>query len=349
VLIQSLVQRLVPLGDLERRRFVSGNPAQFQGDERDLVFLSMVDVPEQHPLPMQERLTFKQRYNVAASRARDQLWLVHSLDPRRDLQPGDLRRRLIEHVREPANARRARAQQGSARAQSPFEEEVLERLRAAGFPAQAQVDVGGHAIDIVVSDGRQQVAIECDGDRLQPPARIGADMARQAVLERVGWRFVRVRATRFFRDRDATMDAVFAELARLGITPNSEDESTGVTEMSELGEPAGDNLRNKIVRRAWQLMREQEWVEAPEKTETEVDAETATSSRPKLVPPLPEGDADADGEATDPDARTTGSITIPTPTEEVAAAEIAELVLEDTTEPNFVILEQWEDRRGEKS
>jgi very-short-patch-repair endonuclease len=336
VLIQSLVQRLVPLGDLERRRFVSGNPAQFQGDERDLVFLSMVDVPEQQPLPMQERITFKQRYNVAASRARDQLWLVHSLDPRRDLQPGDLRRRLIEHVREPAAARRARAQQGSTRAQSPFEEEVLERLRAAGFPAHAQVDVGGHPIDIVVSDGRQQVAIECDGDRLQPPARIGADMARQAVLERVGWRFVRVRATRFFRDRDATMDAVFAELGRLGITRKSEDEPTGVTNVGEVGEPAGDNLRNKIVRRAWQLMREQEWVEATEATDS--------SSRPKLVPPLPDGDGD-----TDPDAQAEPTIAMQAPSEEVAAAEVAELVLEDTTEPNFVILEQWEDRRGEKS
>ena len=45
-MIQSLVQRLVPLPELERRRFVAGNPAQFQGDERDIVFLSMVDVPD---------------------------------------------------------------------------------------------------------------------------------------------------------------------------------------------------------------------------------------------------------------------------------------------------------------
>ncbi len=108
-MIQSLVQRLVPLPELERRRFVAGNPAQFQGDERDIVFLSMVDVPDEQgqPLPIQERLTFKQRYNVAASRAKDQLWLVHSLDPARDLQPGDLRRRLIEHVRDPAASRQA--------------------------------------------------------------------------------------------------------------------------------------------------------------------------------------------------------------------------------------------------
>jgi very-short-patch-repair endonuclease len=199
-MIQSLVQRLVPLPELERRRFVAGNPAQFQGDERDIVFLSMVDVPGEQgqPLPIQERLTFKQRYNVAASRAKDQLWLVHSLDPARDLQPGDLRRRLIEHVRDPAASRQAPVGSGRRAVQSPFEEEVLERLRVQGFRVDAQVEVGGFPIDLVVSDGRQQVAIECDGDRTKTPVRIAADMARQAVLERVGWRFIRVRSTRFF-------------------------------------------------------------------------------------------------------------------------------------------------------
>ena len=44
---------------------------------------------------------FKKRYNVAASRARDQLWVVHSADPDLHLKSGDLRRRLIEHARDP--------------------------------------------------------------------------------------------------------------------------------------------------------------------------------------------------------------------------------------------------------
>jgi very-short-patch-repair endonuclease len=196
---------------------------------------------------------------------------------------------------------------------------VLERLRAQGFHAEPQVDVGGHPIDIVVSDGRQQVAIECDGDRLQPPARIGADMARQAVLERVGWRFIRVRATRFFRDRDATMDGVFAELGRLGVGRGI----AGDAAVDSI-DPAGENLRNKIVRRAWQLMREHEWIEGGEE-----------SSRPRLVP------------AADADEEVTSSITLKVAPEEMGS-EVAELVLEDTTEPNFVILEQWEDQH-EKS
>lgn len=40
----------------------------------------------------------KQRYNVAASRAQDQMWVVHSLDITRDLKHGDIRRDLLEAI-----------------------------------------------------------------------------------------------------------------------------------------------------------------------------------------------------------------------------------------------------------
>jgi very-short-patch-repair endonuclease len=301
--IQQLIQELVPLADLERRRFVAGNPAQFQGDERDVVFLSMVDVPEETTLPLQERLSFKQRYNVAASRARDQLWLVHSLEPQRDLQMTDLRRRLIEHVRDPEGMRPAETDR--RRVQSPFEQEVTERLRAEGFRTEPHVQVGGYRLDLVVSDGRHQVAIECDGDRLHSPGKIAEDMARQGVLERVGWRFVHLRSTRFFRDREGTMRVVFNELQRLGMERPPADEAPGAAA------PSGENLRNKVVRKAWQLMREHDWL-------------TPTAG----PPPVPTDAAPTDSE------EATNDLAIP-----------EELILDDTTEPNFVILEQQDDTR----
>ncbi len=211
----------------------------------------------------------------------------------------------------------------------------------------AQVEVGGFPIDLVVSDGRQQVAIECDGDRTKTPVRIAADMARQAVLERVGWRFIRVRGTRFFRDRDGTMDAVFAELGRLGVqhrTPKKraefdpdllprldgegqgDDEESTVTTVSD---PDGENLRNKVVRRAWQLMRDQEWVGGG-------DSNTTRPSAPGVVQSLSlKGDPERD---TEPNVLLSDFQPHP-------SAQIAELILDDTTEPNFVILEQWEDRQ----
>ena len=215
---------------------------------------SMVDRRRATPRP-RAKPVFKQRFNVAASRAKDQLWLVHSLDPNRDLQPTDLRRRLIEHVRDPGAWRRA-AEDATARTESPFERRVIEVLLAAGFDVKPQVEVGRYQIDMVVSDGAQQVALECDGDRYHPAEQIPDDLARQAVLERAGWRFIRMRGTRFFREPDATMRDVIDELRRLGV-------HASVGPRGALAGPSIEehDFREIVVRRAAEIIRQQGWAE----------------------------------------------------------------------------------------
>jgi very-short-patch-repair endonuclease len=305
--IAELVQALVPVDQLERRRFVAGNPGQFQGDERDVIFLSMVDAPTGVVLPLADQPVCKQRYNVAVSRARDQLWLVHCLDPRRDLHPTDLRRRLIEHVRTPASERQHQPR-GTAplarRTPSALEQALFQALVREGFRPEIQVPVGGYRIDMVVSDGRHQVALECDGDRFQALDRIPDEMAKQAVLERVGWRFRRIRASRWYRDPDGTLEAICRDLRRLGVEPLRADSDNTVR--TDLGE----NLEGKIIRRAWQLMRDQEWVK------------DAGSSEAPVLEELPSDALVSLEEGT-----------------------VAELVMDETTEPHFVIIEQkMEDR-----
>ncbi len=253
-LIQDLAVRVIGAVELEGRRFVAGNSAQFQGDQRNLMFLSMVDTPADGPLMLQQRPETKQRYNVAASRAKDQLWLVHSLDPNRDLKAGDLRRKLIEFVRDPGARRRAK-ERAESRAESPFEKAVLQRLIAAGYAVEPQVWVGGYRIDMVVSDGTRQIAVECDGDRFHGADEIPADMARQAILERVGWRFVRIRGTRFYRQPDETMGWALGELAKLGVGPTSAAEHEPPPTDVEAME-----FREKVVRRAWEIMGEEGWL-----------------------------------------------------------------------------------------
>ena len=213
-LIWEQTAKLVEPKELERRRFIAGNSAQFQGDERDVIFLSMVEVPREGPLPMRQEEYLKQRFNVAASRARDQLWLVHSLDAGRDLKPGDIRRQLIEYVHTPGARGRA-AEKAMKRAESPFESAVIKRLSAAGFKVAPQIKVGGYRIDMVVSGSGGQVAVECDGARFHPPEKIPEDLARQAILERCGWRFIRIRSTAFFSDPDKAMTLVFEQLRGL--------------------------------------------------------------------------------------------------------------------------------------
>ena len=252
LLIQQLVLQLVGAVQLESRRFVAGNAAQFQGDERDVIFLSMVDSPTGNTLRMVQTPEMQQRYNVAASRAKDQLWLVHSLDPDRDLQAGDLRRRLIDHIRDPG-ARRREIERKAQRTESPFELAVLERLVAADYDVQPQVWVGRYRIDFVVRDGGSEVAVECDGDRYHGFDQIAEDMSRQAILERAGWRFVRIRGTRFFRDPERVMRDAFTELERFGVRPNRTQPEVAPASID------GD-LRERVIRRAWEILRSQKWI-----------------------------------------------------------------------------------------
>jgi superfamily I DNA and/or RNA helicase len=66
-----------------------GEPAAFQGDERDIMFISLVAERGSSPL---SGLAYEQRFNVAASRARDRMVLVRSVELE-ELRPSDKLRR----------------------------------------------------------------------------------------------------------------------------------------------------------------------------------------------------------------------------------------------------------------
>lgn len=259
--------------ELESLRFIAGNPAQFQGDERDVMILSMVDTPSGSKKPIRNDQIFRQRYNVAASRARDQLWLIHSLDPNLDLKGEDLRRGLISHVRDP-DARERVEREKLSLAESPFEEEVIKRLHDAGYAVEPQVGVGNYRIDLVVGTGKHRVAVECDGDRYHGVDKIPADMARQAVLERAGWKFIRIRGSRFYRDPEETMQWVFAELKRYKVEP--------VINAPESAMSSGEDLRNELELKARQIMKGWGWLESIEEdvegTADEAEAEFSSIS-----------------------------------------------------------------------
>lgn len=66
--------------------------------------------------------------------------------------------------------------------------------------------MGSYRIDIVAIDGEKKVAIECDGERWHSSdLQVRNDMERQTILERLGWRFIRIRGSEYFRDPEATI------------------------------------------------------------------------------------------------------------------------------------------------
>jgi len=246
--IDNLIRAHVSPDRYELHRVLCGNAAQFQGDERDVVFISLVDTAERGSLSLRDQELFKQRFNVAASRARDQMWIVHSLSPHNDLKADDLRRQLIEHAEDPARLMRA-LEEKEKRTQSNFEREVMKRLVAAGYRVTAHWKIGTFRIDLVVEGEGKRLAIECDGDRYYPLEKLPEDMDRQSVLERMGWIFTRIRGSEFLRNPARAMKPVFEKLEMLEIPPAGD---------SVDAEPAGlasHDVIDRVTRRADELRR----------------------------------------------------------------------------------------------
>src|SRR5690606_16443668 len=62
---------------MERHEIRVGDPTAFQGDERDIMFVSLVAQRADSPLSGNR---YEQRFNVALSRARDRTYLVRSVE-----------------------------------------------------------------------------------------------------------------------------------------------------------------------------------------------------------------------------------------------------------------------------
>lgn len=237
--------------ELEARKLVCGNAYSFQGDERDVIFLSMVASPtdgRRETKVARDSAIFQPRYNVAVSRARDQLWLFHSLDLS-DLHPDDLRASLIRHVRNPelegwtplaskeiVTLRELAARPGRGNMSPPgkfdswFEVDVYLDLVDRGYRVIPQYELNGYRIDLVVEGLRGRLAVECDGDHWHGPEKYLDDLARQQTLERAGMEFWRVRGSTYARDPEGALEDLWRTLERRGVFPEGDPRNFQPTE-----------------------------------------------------------------------------------------------------------------------
>jgi very-short-patch-repair endonuclease len=242
--IDSVLRKRLSISEYKKRQVLCGNASQFQGDERDVIFLSIVNSPGDGPLRLRQREEARKSFNVAASRARDQLWVVHSLNPRRDLKPGDLRLQLISHALNPKASRPKKVESRRKRFSSDLEKGVYTNLQQAGHRLVQRYPVGEYVIDLVVEGaGGRRAAVQCDGDRSRAPEAIAEDLERQRTLRRLGWEFVRIRGSEFYRDADATMTKVHRRLAELEIQPAPPEEEAVAT-------AGADPLHTRVLKRA---------------------------------------------------------------------------------------------------
>ena len=251
-LIRELAAEKIGISALEACDFLCGNPGNFQGDERDVIFLSLVDSAGEAEESHQLRLVGEghggdtvKRYNVAVSRARDQLWVFHSMGLA-ELKPGDLRRDLIEYVQSPHVLTAA-----SDKEPGSLEIAVAAALRAQGYSLRQHMLVGTMDLPLVVEGDGCRALLVTQGEHWVDSIQAAAEERyNQAILERLGWQFIRVRGSEWYLDPEAALQKLCGSLAEAGIKPQAEaaapaDSEAARTELLTYVRGAAEKIRAK--------------------------------------------------------------------------------------------------------
>ena len=233
-LIQDLIVKRIPATEIENHKILCGNSASFQGDERDIMFISLVDSSEENK---SLRLVgegvegaIRKRYNVAISRAKDQLWIVHSID-KNNLKEGDLRKELFEYIDSLKENVFDKTAIENITA-SDFENEVARHLLEKNYTIKQKWRVGSYDIDMVAIYDDKKIAIECDGKTLNhTEEEVIANLEEQEILERCGWKFIRVRASEYFRNPEKAIKDLIIQLDDKGVYPNHKEIYTDKNEL----------------------------------------------------------------------------------------------------------------------
>ena len=189
------------------------NLENVQGDERDFIFISMTYGPEVGTSVLKQRfgpINRKQghrRLNVLFSRARTRVGLFCSFGsvdvvPTPESSEGvHVLRKYLEYAE--TRGRVSVLSGFGADADSDFEIEVADRLRARGYVIDYQVGVSGYKIDLGVRHPdhpeRYLAGVECDGATYhRSKSARDRDRLREEVLNDKGWDIVRVWSTDWF-------------------------------------------------------------------------------------------------------------------------------------------------------
>jgi very-short-patch-repair endonuclease len=212
---------LEPFFNRERAEpFFVKNLENIQGDERDVIFLSVT-----YAKARDGRLRYNfgpingengwRRLNVLTTRARRRMVVFSSMKGD-DINPATATSRGPALLREfllfaERGTLQSAVATAAADAESLFEQQVMEELIRRGVRVQPQVGAAGYRIDMAVVDedapGRFVCGIECDGVsyHASETAR-DRDRLRQQVLEARGWRIHRLWSTDWFKDREGQIE-----------------------------------------------------------------------------------------------------------------------------------------------
>ncbi|MDR2706255.1 MAG: DUF4011 domain-containing protein [Planctomycetaceae bacterium] len=208
-------------------RFFVKNLENVQGDERDYIFLCIgFGKTEEGKMSMNFGALNKQggerRLNVAVTRAKYGVTVISSIrhgniDLSRTNSLGvQLFHNYLNFAEHGiAGLGTSVTENTATEAESPFEYEVAESLRNAGFEVCHQIGCSGYRIDLALVDkespGQYVLGIECDGATYHRSATArDRDRLRQEVLEGLGWTIHRIWSTDWIQNPKLQIEKVKA-------------------------------------------------------------------------------------------------------------------------------------------
>ena len=202
-------------------RFFVKNLERVQGDERDVIILSVgygKDRGGNLPLRFGPILSAggRRRLNVAATRAKEQVIVVSSFAysdiNSAQVKPGTGLEFLKNYLQYASSGGQLLSSgELTNEPMNDFEADVYESLSAKGLEIKPQVGCSKFRIDLAASHpsqpGRFVLAIECDGATYHSSytAR-DRDRLRQQQLENLGWTFHRIWSTDWFMRKDEEVE-----------------------------------------------------------------------------------------------------------------------------------------------
>lgn len=204
-LIGKALRQVLTESTIRRHQIEVGTAHTFQGDERDVMIFSLAVADNSFA----QSLTFLQKpnlFNVAITRARKKLITFLSRDPKS--LPAGLLKDYIEYTQNYIENAKEDEFSSKNKFKNSFEQTVAQALIMEGLEVKAGFEAAGVYPDIMVKDEfNNEVIVEIDGveDNLKSNTK---DIKKQTILERAGYKVVRMSFREWEHSSQACIDRV---------------------------------------------------------------------------------------------------------------------------------------------
>ncbi len=225
------LEQKIKQSETSNEPFFVKNLENVQGDERDVIFISMTYGPDpttghvyQRFGPITEDVGWR-RLNVIVTRAKMRVEVFTSMRSS-DIHPAESSSRGVRALKEYlAYAEKGTlADFGTPESErepgSDFELSVARILKTHGHKVVPQVGVAGFFIDIGVRHPRREgeyiLGIECDGAAYHSAKSVrDRDRLRQEILEIKGWRIHRIWSVDWFKNREKEIQRLLNAISKI--------------------------------------------------------------------------------------------------------------------------------------